>query len=439
MSSANATRCLALDLDHPNGIVDLPDCDLVIKYGNKGEAITSPDEAELGKQAISRKQRETESFPNPLSVVETAPEPLRILHLSDLHMKPDTDPESMLQPLIADLRDPEGGLGGIERLDYLVMSGDLSNRAKIEEFAKARQFISGLMERFEVTADRCIIVPGNHDLDRDEAVYDWKERHLVDVTELKAGSYVEQELGFLIRNEQRYLLRFKNFSENLYNPLVQHPYPLVFKDQCIPFLFSDARIQFLAMNSCWEIDKYFEDRSSIDTVALSRGLTRADKQIKQARADAQLSDDASVLRIAVWHHPVTGNDKIVEDAFIERLQQVGFRLCLHGHVHEERTDLIGYLHPTRRLYVAGAGSFDAPVCARPESIPRLYNVLEVASNHSIIRVHTRCLRKPTGAWEGWAVWPGKSSHERQTYYDIHLPIPEPFKWQRGPKPDEYNA
>jgi hypothetical protein len=127
------------------------------------------------------------------------------------------------------------------------------------------------------------------------------------------------------------------------------------------------------------------------------------------------------LRIAVWHHPVTGNEKIVKDAFLEQLRQENVKLCLHGHVHEDRTDLIGYLHPTRHLHIAGAGSFGAPTNDRPESTPRLYNVLEVWRDHSKIQVHTRCLRRGGGAWEGWAVWPDKTDRRRrQTYYDIEL-------------------
>jgi hypothetical protein len=124
------------------------------------------------------------------------------------------------------------------------------------------------------------------------------------------------------------------------------------------------------------------------------------------------------LRIAVWHHPVTGNDKIAREAFLDQLRQEDFKLCLHGHVHEDRADVVAYLHP-RRIHVAGAGSFGAPMMQRPESTPRLYNVIEVSRDHKRIRVHTRCLKKEGGAWEGWAVWPGGRS-KRKTYFDIKL-------------------
>jgi hypothetical protein len=109
-----------------------------------------------------------------------------------------------------------------------------------------------------------------------------------------------------------------------------------------------------------------------------------------------------------------------DDAFLGRLQKAGVRLCLHGHVHEDRADLVGYLHPTRSMHVMGAGSFGAPGNDRPESVPRLYNVLEVSRDLSRVRVHTRCLKRQTGAWEGWAVWPGPSAGERRTYYEVVL-------------------
>lgn len=365
------------------------------------------------------KIEEAKSIFEQSNMSEPTTRPLRILHISDLHLRSDTDPDSMLQPLVADIQNTEGGLG-FEHLDYLVISGDLTNIAAPEEFEKVRQFVSGLINQFQLTSERCIVVPGNHDLSWNEQVYIWKQKRLVKTNNLSEGSYLEQGDGFLVRDENLYVQRFKNFSEVFYHPLVMKEYPLSPEEQCIPLLFADTGIQFLAMNSCWQIDEFFPERSSIYETALTRGLLAADKQIEQAKQTGQLASSTKILRIAVWHHPVTGNEKIQQDAFLERLKQANFKLCLHGHIHEERTDIIGYLHPTRKIYVAGTGSFGAPTNARPESTPRLYNLLEVERDHSKIRVHTRCLKKNEGAWDGWAVWPGQSSSERRTYYEIPL-------------------
>ena len=340
--------------------------------------------------------------------------PLRVLHLSDLHFPEGADVRKSLRPLVADVKDGEGGLG-FERLDYLVISGDLTNRATPAEFEAAQQFTSGLIEAFELTAQRCVVVPGNHDLYWDEpGLYDFKLERQADAAGLKEGTYRKVGSDYLVRNEERYPQRFNNFSRFFYHPLFQLEYPLTPNDQGIPYLFPDAGVQFLAFNSAWEIDEHFQDRAGINEGALTRALEKADQQVK-----AQMNEGASVLRIAVWHHPVTGNEKIVEDAFMQQLRQASVSLVLHGHVHEDRADLVGYTHP-KKIRVAGAGSFGAPARARPESTPRLYNLLEIARDHSSINVHTRCLRKGGGAWEGWAVWPGDEPTAKKTFYQIRL-------------------
>lgn len=63
---------------------------------------------------------------------ESSVEPLRVLHLSDLHIEAGSDASALLQPRTADLRDREDGLG-VTQSDYLVVSGDLTNRATPKE------------------------------------------------------------------------------------------------------------------------------------------------------------------------------------------------------------------------------------------------------------------------------------------------------------------
>ncbi len=348
-----------------------------------------------------------------MPVVE--PTPIRILHLSDLHFDKDDDPVVRLQPLLRDLKDRQGGLG-FERLDYLVMSGDLTNRAAPAEFERAHEFISALIEQFDLSAARVVLVPGNHDLSWENEVYNWQPKRKVELNRLKPGSYVEQGSGYLLRDDTVYHKRFENY-ERFFHQLTQHPYALKPDAQFRSLLFDGPRIQFLEINSAWEIDEYFPERSGVNQSALANGLLRANTQIENARREGRIAKDASVLRIAVWHHPITGNEKIASDAFLDQLRQEDFRLCLHGHVHEDRAELIAYTHP-RKIYAAGAGSFGAPLRQRPEATPRLYNLIEVWRDHRKGRIHTRCLRKDGGAWEPWAVWPGDDPNQKRGWYEI---------------------
>jgi GTPase SAR1 family protein/predicted MPP superfamily phosphohydrolase len=344
--------------------------------------------------------------------------PVRILHLSDLHFGANDDADVRLQPLLSDLKDRREGLG-IESLDYLVISGDLTNRGAYEEFERVHAFLSRLVKEMKLTAERVIIVPGNHDLSWDEDVYDWMQERKVDLSKLSPGSYVQQGKGFLVRDDARYPKRFANFAR-FHHEFKQLEYSLKPEAQSLSVLFETTGIQFLALNSSWMIDEHHTGRSCVNDLARAKGLMEADKQIDDAKKANLMQEDSSVLRIAVWHHPATGNEKIADDDFLEALRKADFKLCLHGHVHEDRADLVGYLHPTRKLYMAGAGSFGAVAADRPPSTPRLYNLIEIPRDHSLIRVHTRCMRKERGAWEGWAVWPGENAFDKKAFYEIKL-------------------
>ncbi|MCP4545331.1 MAG: metallophosphoesterase [bacterium] len=343
----------------------------------------------------------------------TSENPIRILHLSDLHFDASTDISANLGPLVMDLTDTQGGLG-LRGLDFLVISGDASQYARPQEFDQAREFIKCLRDTFSLNAERCILIPGNHDVSWDEKVYEWKPKRLVARGQLYPGHYREEGCGYLLREDRRYGNRFKNFSEYFFRKMSGSPYPMRSEEQSITYLDADLGIQILAFNSCWEIDEWFPLRASIHPGVVSRALLKADGQI-----EAQLDRADKVLRIAVWHHPVTGNDKIKDDAFLDQLRRANVRLVLHGHVHENRAEVIGYFHP-KKLYVIGAGAFGAPTHRRPESTPRLYNVLEIERDHSLVKVHTRCLRRNGGAWEGWAVWAAEDPTSRRTYYTINL-------------------
>lgn len=236
---------------------------------------------------------------------------------------------------------------------------------------------------------------------------------------LQAGSYIEKGDGFLIRREEAvYRQRFENFAI-FHHQLTQQPYPLEAGQQTQVYIHDRDRIQFIGLNSACQIDEYFPERSAIDGSALSHALIAAEKQINDAVSGKRIADRDDVLRIAVWHHPISGNEKIVDDAFVQRLQQADVRLCLHGHIHENRADLIGYTDPSRRLHAIGAGSFGAVARDRPESTPRLYNLIEIAADRSQVRVNTRQMPKTGGAWGPNSVWPDGQGGCRH-WYDIPL-------------------
>ena len=346
--------------------------------------------------------------------------PIWILHLSDLHFRADEDPIQRLMPLLQDLDDPEDGFGAVQ-LSYLVVTGDVTNRGSGHEFEKVHQFLDQLIKNRKLSPERCLIVPGNHDLswDEPEDQYSWKAARFVETQQLEAGMVVKKSDGYLVRSPEAYARRFDNYRR-FHKQLTQQDFPAAHSEEFSVLLFEETGIQFLGFNSAWEIDEHFPDRSGISAAAVPRALAEAATQVERAIAARRLHEDAPLLRIALLHHPIRGTEQIKDDAFLEQLRKSNVRLCLHGHVHEERTELVGYLHP-RQMHVLGAGSFGAGQVQRPESMPRLYNLLEIDRDLRGVRVHTRCMKKTGGAWEGWAVWPNPTDkHSRRCFYEILL-------------------
>ena len=98
-------------------------------------------------------------------------EPIRILHISDLHFTDDTAPRNHLVPLLQDIR--QGEFLGFKTVEYLVITGDMTDRGSDQGFEKARQFVQDLIGECGLSAQRCIFVPGNHDVQEIEECYRW--------------------------------------------------------------------------------------------------------------------------------------------------------------------------------------------------------------------------------------------------------------------------
>ena len=339
--------------------------------------------------------------------------PIRLLHLSDLHFTKETPVTARLQWLLEDLK--QGGGVGVKELDYLIISGDFTEKGCTEGFEKAYEFVSGLTQEFGLSAERCIFVPGNHDVPDLREAYEWRDKP----DGLKLGEWVKQGDIFLARNAEKYPLRLKPFSDSFYHKFLQRPYPLNSVGQGMAIPFWETGIQFLALNSCWQIDQFHRKRSEVRLDAVANALREAEKQEQEARKAGHAK--GPLLRIAVWHHAVAGVEPIADLTFLGHLQKGGVRLGLHGHVHELTREVIGHWDEKHRLHIVGSGSFSTaiPGAAQAALVPRLYNLIEIRRDLKGARVRTRQQPKPDGPWKGFNEWPRPDGGEGGLpYYDI---------------------
>lgn len=296
--------------------------------------------------------------------------------------------------------------------------GDKGNAAGME---KAREFVSLLGNELRLSAQRCIFVPGNHDVHETEQSFDWfQNADKAKTVEPDEKRWHYEGSVIFIPNKDRYRLRFKQFSDIFYHKIMSQPYPDGYAEQGQAYLFPATGIQFLAFNSAWQIDQFNRKRAGIHPDAAARAIAEADRQVKDAVERGEMPKGQKPLRLAVWHHPVQHPESMRDIDFIGHLQGAGVKVALHGDVHEINRETMRNWHP-KKIQIAGVGSFGSKAVGRPESTPRHYSLLEISRDLTSIRVHTRKQNTDHGAWSGWNEWPREDGQSGTLpYYDIKL-------------------
>jgi signal recognition particle receptor subunit beta len=325
----------------------------------------------------------------PGTLKATSADVIRLLHLSDLHVTQEDTPEKLLAPL---------NLDRMPKIDYLVISGDISDRGEARGFERAFEVINQLLTDLHLSSEKLILCPGNHDVDETVLVYDLKRANdakNAGITDLEAT--LDPGIVRVRRPDAEYQKRFDRFRA-VYHKLTQFDYPLEAGRQARDLLYENDKIQFIVLNSAWQIDEYHRKRATLNEQARSLALLNADKTVEKALAENKLLIGDRVIRIAVWHHAVTGDNKMVGiEPFIDSLFDRDFCLCLHGDVHELRAET--YSPFGRKLHIVGAGSFHARYEDRPPNTSNYYNLIEISRDLQRCRVNVKQQKRIGGPFE----------------------------------------
>ena len=134
--------------------------------------------------------------------------PLTYVHLSDIHFGQEKGPkvyvhDDIKECLIADAATLKAA-AGIERMDGVIVTGDVAFSGKKSEYDSAAQWLDRLTQEIGCEKTDVLVVPGNHDIDRDR---------ITPLAELMLGRVVEGGTDEL----ERFLANDPQATELLYD------------------------------------------------------------------------------------------------------------------------------------------------------------------------------------------------------------------------------
>lgn len=282
-----------------------------------------------------------------------------IVHLSDLqfgkfHRFPeDADPtntfDSLLHRLIADfdyLRENHGITP-----DLLIMTGDLAEWGRKSELQQVLTFVSGAAKALGLPHSRVVVIPGNHDIDRDAC----------------AGYFFQcrsREIATARPYEAKWI-HFRTFFEELY-----HDVPGVAFTDAQPWTlyeYPELHTVIAGLNSTWMDSHLAEDHYG----------WIGEAQLRWFESKLRERKYAGWLRIAALHHNVrrepVRDDENLHDAnrFASILGPL-VNVVLHGHTHDGKADILRNNVP---IYATGSAAVGND--QRPPEVPNQYQVLQI--------------------------------------------------------------
>ena len=260
------------------------------------------------------------------------------LHLSDFHFQAGVvskwDSDIVINALLDDLQ----GLKDKYSLspDVIFVSGDITYSGKTEEYEISRAFFDDLLSVTNLEKKRLFIVPGNHDVFRNDISPGSK----IIASSLEDSTILNEVLS---NDFDRHLIlrRLDNYSKFIEGYFDDHtPFNNMGYFYVHNIDIAGHRVAVLGLNSVWLSNSTSEDYGH---------LAIGEHQVRHA-LDAISDAD---LRIALLHHPFEwthGFDRQTCEALL--VDDCDF--ILRGHLHQ--TGLLFYGTPDARAMMITAGS-----------------------------------------------------------------------------------
>lgn len=260
------------------------------------------------------------------------------------------------------------------KLNYLIITGDLSNKGA-GDYDSVQKIINNLLKVTKLNSiESVLVVPGNHDVDRNKITENGKcfREYLDDDNKLNRfmnSSYDERKLVFIPME------KYYNYLKNNFTHLGRvdiNDLSYVIKDERL-----GKEISFLGFNSTW---------LSIDDLDEGK-LIIGEKQVKSAINQTY----NSYIRIALMHHPPTWFKRFDIKSSIGIIKS-NCNIILHGHLHEY--DLSYYKLDGENKITLCTGT-----CNLKEGNKYSYNIVQLNIRNNEGKIYIREFDKKQKKWD----------------------------------------
>jgi len=301
------------------------------------------------------------------------------LHLSDWHQKGNEfDRQVVLKALLKDIREREKINPSLKMIDFVIFSGDIAFSGKAEEYQTAtEQFFEPLLDACGLTAKQLFIVPGNHDLDRDE--FEFLPHELTEplASDAKVQHWLTDD------RRRSYLLGpFRSFSSFVKSYTCQEQADYV-NVRRMPI--GEKQVALLGLNSAWMCGRNKAQIGDKGFVILG------EPQIHSVLDEISDAD----LKIAVLHHPFDWMTEFDCNRIENRLLQ-GYDFILRGHQHKPKVEVTSGTSGNCVIIPAGA-SYDRRMAENP-AYANSYNLVHLDIDTGKGTVFLRRWSDPRNKW-----------------------------------------
>jgi tetratricopeptide (TPR) repeat protein len=282
---------------------------------------------------------------------------LRILHISDLHERGPRERESFRRRRVLG-NEWERNLDELLKdgpIDLVCFTGDVANFGKPEEYGPVTDFIGALLGKLALPMERLFLVPGNHDIDRDQGKSAWSKLRgkkgllsrldPLDLSRWMAGGN-NPPLGLEKVKREELLSRQNSYREWVATklgrkeivPFEKAPHPFLGYRQTLRLPGHPFDIHVVGLDSAW-LAGDDHDRGNLLLTTDQVGRLTTDK-----------GEPLSGFRLALIHHPLSD---LADKGDCQRLLADNVDLLLRGHLHEEDVETWADPDRTSRQLAAG--------------------------------------------------------------------------------------